>query len=192
MLNEGDTAMSIYRKIYEEHYGSIPKDINGRSYDIHHIDGNPNNNDISNLIALSIQEHYNIHYSQGDFGACWLLSRKIKMTPEELSELSKKVQNDRIRNNNHHFVGENNPSKISSKNGSHPLSKEKGTAHNRKMIDNGIHPLVGGKVQKQAAKILLEKGKHHSQKILECPHCGKNGKSNSMYRYHFDRCKERK
>ena len=38
-----------YRKIYEQHYGPIPKDTDGRSYEIHHIDGNHNNNDINNL-----------------------------------------------------------------------------------------------------------------------------------------------
>ena len=52
-----------YRKIYEDHYGQIPLDEEGRSYDIHHIDGNHNNNDISNLKAVTIQEHYDIHYA---------------------------------------------------------------------------------------------------------------------------------
>ena len=55
-----------YRKIYESHNGPIPKEDNGRSYEIHHIDGNHFNNDPSNLKAVSIQEHYDIHYSQGD------------------------------------------------------------------------------------------------------------------------------
>jgi hypothetical protein len=29
-----------YRKIYENHNGIIPKDSDGRTYEIHHIDGN--------------------------------------------------------------------------------------------------------------------------------------------------------
>lgn len=41
--------MTIYRKIYENHFGPIPKDKDGRSYEIHHIDGNRKNNEISNL-----------------------------------------------------------------------------------------------------------------------------------------------
>jgi hypothetical protein len=50
-----------YRKIWKEHYGALPKDHNGRNYHIHHIDGDPNNNDISNLQALSAAEHAKIH-----------------------------------------------------------------------------------------------------------------------------------
>jgi hypothetical protein len=36
--------MNIYRKIYEQNYGHIPKDSAGRTYEIHHIDGNHKNN----------------------------------------------------------------------------------------------------------------------------------------------------
>lgn len=53
-----------YRKIYEQHYGPIPKDSDGRTYEIHHIDGDHSNNDPSNLKCVSIQEHYDIHHSQ--------------------------------------------------------------------------------------------------------------------------------
>lgn len=184
--------MLIYRKIYEQYYGPIPKDEQGRSYDIHHINGDRKDNDPSNLIALSIQEHYDLHYSQGDFGACLLLSRRIKMTPQDLSELSKKVQTERVKKGTHHFLGESNPSKISSKNGNHPLSGDKGSIHNRKMIENGSHPFLRYAFQKNNAISSMEKGNHHTQKIYKCPHCGKIGKSNSMFRHHFDRCKERK
>ena len=41
--------MNKYRKIWESYYGPIPKDENGISYEIHHIDGNRDNNDINNL-----------------------------------------------------------------------------------------------------------------------------------------------
>jgi hypothetical protein len=56
----------LYRRIYEQVYGPIPVDADGRSFEIHHIDGNRSNNDISNLVALSIQEHYDVHWQQGD------------------------------------------------------------------------------------------------------------------------------
>ena len=46
------TSAKVYRKIYEENFGPIPKEPNGRSYEIHHIDGNHSNNDPSNLIAV--------------------------------------------------------------------------------------------------------------------------------------------
>lgn len=53
---------SIYRKIYEQHFGPIPKDELGRSYHIHHKDGNPFNNDPSNLEALSCVDHQHEHF----------------------------------------------------------------------------------------------------------------------------------
>lgn len=48
-----------YRKIYEDHYGKPPE-----GYHIHHIDGNPLNNDVSNLVALSPEEHSLIHENE--------------------------------------------------------------------------------------------------------------------------------
>lgn len=48
-----------YRKIYESHYGKIPK-----GYHIHHIDGDPFNNDITNLMCVSPEEHGEIHKNE--------------------------------------------------------------------------------------------------------------------------------
>lgn len=51
-----------YRKIWESHTGlKIPK-----GYHIHHIDGNHQNNDPSNLCCVSPDEHWQIHYDRGD------------------------------------------------------------------------------------------------------------------------------
>lgn len=72
-----------YRKIYEQYKGPIPK-----GFDIHHSDGNRNNNDISNLICVSIQEHYEIHKNQGDWGACRKILKRMSMTDQERSKLS--------------------------------------------------------------------------------------------------------
>jgi hypothetical protein len=69
-----------YRKIYEHHHGPIPKDDQGRSFHIHHIDGDHNNNDPTNLKAVSVQEHYDIHYSQQDWLACWKLGQTLRLT----------------------------------------------------------------------------------------------------------------
>lgn len=53
-----------YRKIWESVNGPIPKDERGVTYDIHHIDGNRKNNNIINLICVSVEEHYQIHLKQ--------------------------------------------------------------------------------------------------------------------------------
>lgn len=51
-----------YRKIWEEYNNQkIPK-----GYHIHHIDGNRENNDPENLQCVSPEEHFMIHYLQGD------------------------------------------------------------------------------------------------------------------------------
>jgi hypothetical protein len=112
----------LHRKIYEKYYGPIPKDDSGRSYEIHHIDGNHKNNDISNLIAVTIQEHYLLHYSQGDYAASLRIASRMGMTTEEISE---------IASNN-----------------------------SKKMVKEGIHPFLGGEIQKQTQTELVKKGQH--------------------------------
>jgi hypothetical protein len=48
-----------YRKLYEEYRGEIPD-----GFHIHHIDGDPTNNSIENLIAISAEEHSAIHENE--------------------------------------------------------------------------------------------------------------------------------
>lgn len=81
-------STKIHRKIFESHYGSIPKEEDGRSYEIHHIDYDPMNNDASNLTAVTIQEHYDIHYRNGDWGACMGISVRMSKPPHTISELA--------------------------------------------------------------------------------------------------------
>jgi hypothetical protein len=78
-----------YRKIWSDHYGPIPKDEQGRSYEIHHIDGNRSNNDLSNLMCVSIQEHYIIHKKQKDYAAALWISNKLNLSKEEILSLAK-------------------------------------------------------------------------------------------------------
>jgi len=48
-----------YRKIFQEHHNYT--DIQMQGMDVHHIDENRNNNDISNLILLTPEDHAKIH-----------------------------------------------------------------------------------------------------------------------------------
>jgi hypothetical protein len=102
-----------YRKIYENHFGPIPKDKDGRTYDIHHIDGNHSNNSIENIRALPIEEHYDIHYSQGDWGACVKMLIRIQASPAEISRLSSLCQRKRVTNGTHHFLRRSDGSSLS-------------------------------------------------------------------------------
>jgi hypothetical protein len=91
----------VYRKIWENKHGEIPRDNQGRSYEIHHINGNHSDNRIENLQLVTIEEHYNIHFEQGDYGACHLIAQRMLQSP---SELSKKISElNKLR------VGELNP-----------------------------------------------------------------------------------
>ena len=93
-----------YRKIYLNHNGPVPFDQEGRKFDIHHIDGNHANNDPSNLKAVSLQEHYDIHYSQEDYAACRAIAMRLKLAPEVISELASKAAKARVASGNHPFL----------------------------------------------------------------------------------------
>jgi hypothetical protein len=79
--------MANYRKIWEDANGPIPKDELGRSYEIHHIDGNRENNDLSNLMCVSIEDHIKIHKNQGDFGAVHFISKRLNLSEEQLNSI---------------------------------------------------------------------------------------------------------
>jgi hypothetical protein len=163
-----------YRKVYISNFGELPKDEDGRSYEIHHIDGNPNNNDISNLIAITIKEHYDIHYTQGDWAACSLIASRLKLSPEEKSNLAKLANKKRIDNGTHMFLDKNfqsNAAKKSWESDSHKdHCKLLSTIQNDK-VSNGTHNFQlmsyeeKSKLGKRNAKKQLEAGTHNFQNI---------------------------
>lgn len=89
-------SMSIWRKIWSDAYGAIPVDENGVTYEIHHVDGNKKNNNLSNLQCVSIQEHYDIHYRQGDWMACHMISERLSITLDARLELNAKISQNKI------------------------------------------------------------------------------------------------
>ena len=73
-----------HRRIYEDHYNvRLPSII-----EIHHIDGNHDNNDLTNLMAVTIKEHFEIHKSQGDYAAAFRISQRMNVSKEEKSRLA--------------------------------------------------------------------------------------------------------
>lgn len=206
--------MSIYRRLYEQTHGPIPKDEEGRTYDIHHIDGNRKNNDPSNLIALSIDDHYKVHYEQGDYGACLRIIARRGVPTELFSELASKENAKRIENGTHHFCDSGWQSKQAKKRvegGTHNLlggdiqrtyQRKRvvdGTHHclgpnmNKKRVKNGTHPFLGGAIGKKANEKQIKDGTHPflKQKRVTCPHCGKEGNEFPMKRWHFDNCRSK-
>lgn len=176
-----------YRSIYTQNFGTIPV-----GYDIHHIDGNHANNDPKNLKAVSLQEHYDIHYAQGDWGACNMIANRINLGPEIRSELARKTQLKRVENGSHHFLGgemQKRTQKKLVKEGKHHLLGGKITGDNsRKRVKEGTHNFLNGKYNylysSDRQKKRIAEGRHPFNNINEviytCPHCNKTGKSPSM------------
>ena len=136
-----------YRKIYEQHYGPIPKEENDRSYEIHHIDGNHSNNNPENLIAVTAKKHYEIHYAQGDYFACFRLAPRIGATQEEIKKFAQAgglaagpSQKKRVENGTHLLLKRADGSSISSdrvKNGTHHwLKDDHARGENNSRYDN--------------------------------------------------------
>ena len=190
-----------HRKIYEQAYGPIPIDEFGRTYEVHHIDGNHSNNDLKNLTAVSIQEHYNIHYSQGDWAACLLMSDRMNLSTEEKSrtasingkiqsskrvaagthpwqggEVSRRVTKDRLSNGTHNLVGSNNPS--------HKRVKE--LTHN---FQNKEWSREKAKKQIAAGKNVFASADNPAFIKYTCQYCNKIGGKNGMMRWHGINCK---
>ena len=157
-----------YRWIWKKANGPIPKDENGISYQIHHIDGNNKNNELSNLKLVTLDEHIEIHRKQKDWASVAFLEqmRGRKATGWKHSDETKK--------------------KISEKQKQQYQSGER------------IHPMLGvkrpdlsernkqGPTEESRKKMSEAK---QNQPELACPHCGKIGKGGQMYRWHFDNCK---
>lgn len=123
----------VYRKIWESVNGEIPKDDSGRSYEIHHIDGNHTNNEISNLKLVTIEEHYHIHFMQCDYAACHMIAKRMAKTPEELSKTISELNKLRVGSLNPFYGKTHNTESINKiktaltgrKNGPHSESTKK-------------------------------------------------------------------
>lgn len=188
--------MKNYRAIYEQHYGPIPKDSQGRSYEIHHINNNHKDNRIENLKLVTIDEHYAIHKEQGDYVSAFMIAQRMKLDPKELSDIASKsvtmTNRKRIKDGTHNF-----------------LDKEAARERNLKRIAEGTHNLL---TELNPSTVLAKAGLHHFQtnnpsvnkvkngthhflnkhpnkQQVTCPHCNKTGGAVNMRRYHFDNCK---
>jgi hypothetical protein len=186
---------SVHRTLYKKWHGTIPTDELGRTYDIHHKDGNHENNSMENLIAIPIQEHYDIHYHNQDYSACALIGCRMKMPVGEISRLTSLAAQKRVADRTHHWLTEEHSNNV----------KES----IKQRVNNGTYHMLGGEIQKkfqlkrsqnkmhqwngsQHNYDKLKNGTHPSQKEWVCPHCNVAGKgSTNAKRWHFDNCKNK-
>lgn len=166
-----------YRRIYEQAHNIclLP------GIEIHHRDGDKNNNDISNLQALTTEEHYRVHESQEDWGACKAISLRLEMSSTERSEMSKKMWRD------------NPPGRIPVTNGD--VTKQLLTEND---VDTFLaenpswrrgRAIANDSAFRQTGKRKMQDGSHIMLQSSVCPHCGKEGHAVVMKRWHFDNCK---
>lgn len=213
------TRSEHYRKIYERHHGPIPKEDNGRSYEVHHIDGDHSNNEPLNLVAITLQEHYDIHYSQGDYGACRLMAiQRMNKTPEEISEICRLHQLQRVENGTHTLLKRPDGTSVTSDRVNHPdyvnsfstrpdgtnvtsdrtlmglnpwSKRPDGSSVASDKVSDGTHLWVQDGYHTELNKWMISQGLHASQKKIECPHCQKVVDSPNYGRWHGDKCKYR-
>jgi hypothetical protein len=154
-----------YRKIYEQHFGPIPKDSSGRSYEVYHIDGNHSNNDPANLKCVTIQEHYDIHYSQGDYGACYLIGLRMKIPSEELSKISSMLQQRKVETGTHHFLKKDfqkNVQQARIAKGIHNWQDSEKQRHKQlTRVKNGTHPWIDSQQATEKNLRRIKEGTHH-------------------------------
>lgn len=186
--------MSIYRRLYEQAHGPIPKDKQGRTYDIHHLDGNHSNNDVSNLIALSVVDHFWEHWINGDYGACYKITKRMSLTPEELSELGRLSNKERLADGTHNFYGGKIQSKTQRRmvcEGTHPfISSEWQSDNAAKRVEKGTHNFLG---ENNPSHKRLIKGTHNFQTKKQCPVCNKVMSEPNFIRWHHGKdCKRKK
>jgi hypothetical protein len=185
-----------YRKIYESYYGPIGKDADGRSLEVHHINGDHSDNRIENLKLVTIEEHYAVHKAQGDYVSAFMIAQRMKLSPEELSDMASKsaslTNQKRIEAGTHNFQ-----------------DKEAARQRNLKRVAEGTHNLL---TDANPSTVLAKAGKHHFQlnnpthkklkagthpfqvnhqnKIqVTCLCCKKTGGLVNMNRYHLSNCK---
>jgi hypothetical protein len=163
----------FYRSLWKEHYGSIPKDENGISYEIHHIDGNSANNDIMNLKCVSIEEHYDIHFQQKDWGACFIIAKRMKLTKEKISDLASKAgkicAEKQLKNGKHNFLNDDIRTKaIQNSFYRTEHGKEIRLEKNKKMYDEKTNKFYDKDFCKERTRKIILNGTHNLINGVTC------------------------
>lgn len=140
-----------YRKIWIEHFGEIPKDEYGITYEIHHKDRDRSNNDITNLMCVSLKEHFYIHFNAKEYAAAFGIMIRMKCIDDlpigkkELASLAAKTLPDGKKA----FL--------------RPDVRKKNLDSIRERINNGTFHLQSGEIQSRTNKRLVSEGKHNFQ-----------------------------
>jgi hypothetical protein len=133
-----------------------------------------------NQFRISLNEFYQrngIDVWSVNYGKIQSENRKIQ---------NSKIQKERIDKGTHNFLGNSLQKQLLAEGrhaSQHPERNKKISVQLKKRISEGNTHIF-----KEVAR-QLETSTHPTQKLRTCPHCGKNGKSMVMLRWHFDKCK---
>lgn len=163
-----------YRKIWEDAYGLIPKDEEGRSYEIHHVDGNRKNNSLENLICLSVQEHYELHLKQGDYVAAHAIAHRLDLPfegwnhSEETKLKISKANKGRVSHRKGKTLSEEHRRKIGEANKASQLGKKLTEKTKRKISENNARKGKPGtmKGRKHSEETKRKMSETHKRKLL--------------------------
>jgi len=140
--------MKNYRKLYEQYYqcSLLP------GIDIHHIDGNHDNNDPKNLQAVTLEEHYQLHKEKNEYYAAYMIGTRMKIKPEDWGEMAKRNGKKAAIQNKMNGVGllawvKNNPELVKK------MRSDNGKKSGRIAVEKnlGIHSLTPERKKQIAA-----------------------------------------
>jgi hypothetical protein len=189
-----------YRKIWEEYYKqAIPKDDKGRSYEIHHIDGNRANNSIENLLCVSIEEHWRVHISRGEMGAANLIAKRFNQAyksgwKHSESTIEKMSKSHKGLNTWSKGVQRGPQEQLKC-----PYCEKVGGRSGMKrfhfdncLLKPGNEHLTRLLAEADKVKYRKPKTKLTKPQKVKCPHCDVVGDPRPLKRWHFENCKNKK
>lgn len=188
-------------KVWKKHFGEIPKDSDGRSFEIHHVDGDASNNNIDNLVCVSIAEHYQIHKSQCDWGAAFMIARRMDIPPSDIAEIARMGTLKRISEGKHNFQDPNFPRSLDHNIGfvvaidTRTQTTVRISKEDFEKYDYYIGVNAGRKQNKVHSNRGHNKGKTWShvnkEQPKKCRYCDFQGRASHLSRYHNERCKHK-
>ena len=161
-----------YRKIYERHYGPIPK-----GFHVHHKDLNHENDDPLNLEALHPDDHANKHGFLNNF----IMAQSTAIERSIITRKQQRWKTQKSQDMKGNTNGKGNRGKIHTNEHKHKacvsmLGKR-----------NGVGSIRTEKWKQSQSE--LKRGK--SKPRIDCPHCHASGGAPVMIRWHFQNCRKR-
>jgi hypothetical protein len=160
----------IYVTIWQNYHGKkLSKDM-----EIHHIDGNRKNNNPENLLAVTLEEHLEIHLKQKDHGAVQAILIRMNRTEEQIKLLKESASNhqkDLLSQGKHNFqkISKRERSQISKEVGIKTRDEKKGIhfINSDPVLSKINSSNAGKKAAEKKAGFLNTKSKNHGSNYVK-------------------------